>query len=136
MARPLPPPPLRSALAVFVALLALLLDAPAARAQWPPDSLTNLQVLPADIGVGELTRLMAGFTRALGVRCSTCHLGEESQPLAALYPVGEQQPERVHLERRDEATEQLAPAHLDDQLVEPAVFVDVASDVPPRAQRL
>jgi len=82
MARPLPPPPLRSALAVFVALLALLLDAPAARAQWPPDSLTNLQVLPADIGVGELTRLMAGFTRALGVRCSTCHLGEESQPLA------------------------------------------------------
>jgi tetratricopeptide (TPR) repeat protein len=67
--------------AALAACLLLLLAAPA-RAQWPPDSLTNLQVLPADISVGELTRLMAGFTRALGVRCSTCHLGEETQPLA------------------------------------------------------
>lgn len=24
---------------------------------------------------------MIGFTQALGVRCSTCHMGEESQPL-------------------------------------------------------
>jgi tetratricopeptide (TPR) repeat protein len=27
--------------------------------------------------------MMAGFTRALGVRCTFCHVGEESQPLGA-----------------------------------------------------
>ncbi len=52
------------------------------RAQWPPDSLTNLKVLREDIGVRELVGIMAGFTRALGVRCQFCHVGEEGMPLA------------------------------------------------------
>ena len=76
------PRPVR-ALPLALLLLSLGPLASPAAAQWPPDSLVNLQVLPEDIGVRELTRLMAGFTRALGVRCSDCHLGEESQPLAA-----------------------------------------------------
>jgi tetratricopeptide (TPR) repeat protein len=50
---------------------------------WPPDSLTNLKVLPKDIKVRDLVTMMAGFTRALGVRCTYCHVGEESQPLEA-----------------------------------------------------
>src|SRR5262249_9686508 len=30
----------------------------------------------------ELITLMRGFTRALGVRCTHCHVGEEGQPLS------------------------------------------------------
>lgn len=53
-----------------------------AAAQWPPDSLTNLQVLPEDIAFRDLMDTMAGFTRALGVRCSHCHVGEEGARLS------------------------------------------------------
>jgi tetratricopeptide (TPR) repeat protein len=61
---------------------ALTLGAPASlQAQFPPDSFTNLKVLPRDIHPDTLVRMMAGFTRALGVRCTHCHVGEESQPL-------------------------------------------------------
>ena len=53
-----------------------------AEAQWPPDSITNLRVISKDLPFDSLVGIMAGFTRALGVRCSTCHLGEETQPLS------------------------------------------------------
>lgn len=53
-----------------------------AAAQWPPDSITNLQVLPENLEFRRLVDIMAGFTRALGVRCSFCHMGEEGMPLA------------------------------------------------------
>jgi tetratricopeptide (TPR) repeat protein len=43
---------------------------------------TNLQVLPSDVSRGQLMSVMRGFTGALGVRCSTCHIGEEGQPLS------------------------------------------------------
>ncbi|UCH10767.1 MAG: c-type cytochrome [Fidelibacterota bacterium] len=36
----------------------------------------NLQVLPQDIPREQLSSLMKGFTQALGVRCSFCHVGE------------------------------------------------------------
>ncbi|MGH7467302.1 MAG: c-type cytochrome [Longimicrobiales bacterium] len=52
-----------------------------ARGQFPPDSFTNLKVLPRTIHRDTLVRMMAGFTRALGVRCSYCHVGEENRPL-------------------------------------------------------
>jgi tetratricopeptide (TPR) repeat protein len=55
--------------------------APAA-AQFPPDSFVNLKVLPRDIETRALIDMMAGFTRALGVRCEFCHVGEEGMPLA------------------------------------------------------
>ena len=64
------------------AALAVGLSATPAAAQWPPDSLTNLQVLPKDIETRELVSMMAGFTRALGVRCQFCHVGEEGMPLS------------------------------------------------------
>lgn len=62
-------------------LLGLLLATPLA-GQWPPESFTNLEVLPEDIEQRALVDIMAGFTRALGVRCTYCHVGEESQPLS------------------------------------------------------
>ncbi len=46
-----------------------------------PDKFTNLKVLPADISKAELVETMKGFTRALGVRCTACHVGEEGKPL-------------------------------------------------------
>jgi len=47
-----------------------------------PEEFTNLKVLPEDIRQRELIGIMRGYTRALGVRCSTCHVGEESQDLS------------------------------------------------------
>ncbi len=51
-------------------------------AQFPPDSLVNLKVLPEDISVRELIGVMRGFALGLGVRCQYCHVGEDGQPLS------------------------------------------------------
>jgi hypothetical protein len=37
---------------------------------------TNLKVLPKDMTRQQVTRVMRGFTSALGVRCQHCHVGE------------------------------------------------------------
>ena len=70
--------PLSSALAALV----LCTGAVPAAAQWPPQKFENLRVLPDSIPPRELIALMAGFTRALGVRCPFCHVGEEGRPLS------------------------------------------------------
>lgn len=50
--------------------------------QWRfPDTMKNAKVLPNNIGAKELGATMRGFTGALGVRCSYCHVGEEGQSL-------------------------------------------------------
>lgn len=41
--------------------------------QAPPK---NLQVLPKAMSRQEVTQIMRGFTRGLGVRCQHCHVGE------------------------------------------------------------
>lgn len=65
------------------ALLAVLLcSASPLAGQWPPEKFTNLEVLPDSIPRDTLVQLMAGFTRALGVRCTYCHVGEEGRPLS------------------------------------------------------
>lgn len=63
----------------------VLLTSPNALAQdWTwPEHPENLQVLPKDWSGERLSPVMRGFTRALGVRCSHCHVGEEGQPLSA-----------------------------------------------------
>ena len=50
-------------------------------AQWPPAKLENVKALPANISVRALVDTMAGFTRALGVRCTFCHVGSENIPI-------------------------------------------------------
>jgi tetratricopeptide (TPR) repeat protein len=60
-------------------LLALAIAAPLAvgpAGAQVPDEFTNLKVLPKDIGKQELLDIMKGFTAALGVRCSACHVQE------------------------------------------------------------
>ena len=49
-----------------------------------PERITNAKVLPADIGAERLRQTMVGFSRALGVRCTFCHVGAEGAPLASL----------------------------------------------------
>lgn len=50
------------------------------RAQMERETFTNLKVLPKDIEPEKLRGMMSGFTRALGVRCIYCHVGQEGQP--------------------------------------------------------
>lgn len=77
-------------------LLALARPADAQRAQrWPPERLTNLEVLPKDISVRALVDTMAGFTRALGVRCTHCHVGQEGAPLATYDFASDEKPAKA-----------------------------------------
>lgn len=48
-----------------------------------PDEFMNLQVLPEDISKDDLTAVMRGFSEALGVRCTYCHV----------VPKGEKEPD-------------------------------------------
>lgn len=65
-----------------------------AAGQFPPDTLENLQVLPEDMEVRELIRVMRGFAVGLGVRCQHCHVGEEGQRLAEFDFVSDDKPEK------------------------------------------
>ena len=69
-----------------------ILTARAVQAQFPPTELTNLKVFPADMPVRELLDSMGGFTRALGVRCSYCHVGQQGQPLSSYDFAADEKP--------------------------------------------
>lgn len=69
--------------------VALILLAVPAAAQEPA---RNLQVLPEDIPRAQLSQIMRNFTFALGVRCSTCHVGEEGQPLSTYDFASDEKP--------------------------------------------
>lgn len=73
------------ALALFVGAFCLLVLPLALNAQekwdWPEEP-ENIKVLPKDWPGKRLRPVMLGFTRALGVRCSHCHVGEEGKPLS------------------------------------------------------
>lgn len=45
------------------------------------DDPQNLKVLPKDISAQELRATMRGFAMGLGVRCETCHVGEDPSDL-------------------------------------------------------
>ncbi len=73
--------PLRAAAwrALLVLALALPATGPLAAQEEAPK---NLKVLPKDMSRAQVVAVMRGFTGALGVRCSTCHVGEEGKPLS------------------------------------------------------
>jgi tetratricopeptide (TPR) repeat protein len=59
----------------------------------PPWQGKNLKVLPKDISHDDLINIMKGYTRALGVRCTYCHVGEEGKPFRAEdFPKDEKPP--------------------------------------------
>ncbi len=69
----------------WIALIVALTATAGAQAQEPwswPEKAENLQQLPKDFPGQRLRAVMTGFSRALGVRCSHCHVGEEGQPLS------------------------------------------------------
>ena len=78
---PHPRPSRRSCLALL--LMSSLPATAGAQHRFPPDSLVNVKALPRTTTVPELIGIMKGFTSALGIRCSTCHVGSESQELEA-----------------------------------------------------
>src|SRR5262245_19514683 len=66
----------------LLAVLIIALSAASVAAQ-THEEFKNLKVLPKDIPPAELRAMMNGFTRALGVRCVYCHVGEEGKPFRA-----------------------------------------------------
>jgi tetratricopeptide (TPR) repeat protein len=60
----------------------LAVTAYSAAGQWPPTP-HNLKVLPTGISVDALIDTMKAFTRALGVRCTYCHVGREGDPIGS-----------------------------------------------------
>ena len=65
----------------FMALLLLNLPLYAQGWKWP-EKPQNIQVLSKELTGARLGAPMRGFTRALGVRCTHCHVGEEGKPLS------------------------------------------------------
>lgn len=61
--------------------------------RWPERG-ENLQVLPEDIPSTRMRAVMTGFTRALGVRCSHCHVGENGRPLSTYDFVSDDNPNK------------------------------------------
>jgi photosynthetic reaction center cytochrome c subunit len=54
----------------------------------------NPKVFPADITRAQLVATMKGFTQALGVRCTFCHVGTEGQPLSTYDFASDAKPEK------------------------------------------
>lgn len=57
-----------------------------------PEKFTNLKVLPKEITRPELMKHMKGFALGLGVRCSSCHVGEENKPLSTYDFASDEKP--------------------------------------------
>jgi len=66
---------------LWAIMLVMMMSRVSSAQQWPPQRLQNVKVLPQDISIRALVDTMAGFTRALGVRCTYCHVGSENVPL-------------------------------------------------------
>ena len=86
---------------VFTRILGILfltafLALPArAQDQWTwPEKPKNLLVFPKDWSGTRLRPVMIGFTRALGVRCSYCHKGEEGKPLSTYDFASDENPNK------------------------------------------
>jgi tetratricopeptide (TPR) repeat protein len=66
-----------------------------AQASWSwPEKPSNLQVLPKEWPGSKLSPVMKGFTRALGVRCTYCHKGEEGKPLSTYDFASDENPNK------------------------------------------
>ena len=89
-------------LATFLALPA------SAQESWNwPEKPKNLQVLPKEWPGKRLEPVMKGFTRALGVRCSYCHKGEEGKPLSTYDFASDENPNKDRARECSEFSETL-----------------------------
>lgn len=74
---------------------ALVLVPASLQAQFPPAATRNVKALPRDISVRALIDTMKSFTRALGVRCTYCHVGSEGMDLGQYDFVSDDKPAKV-----------------------------------------
>ncbi len=65
-------------------LFFIVADPLVAQGKFPPEALKNVQAMPQGTTVRQVVETMRGFTRALGVRCTHCHVGTEGQPLETM----------------------------------------------------
>jgi hypothetical protein len=120
----------RFASASMIAAVAMLSFAGStAEAQWPPESFTNLKALPRDISRQELTALMRSFTRALGVRCTHCHVGVEGEPLSTYKFAADDRPAKHKARVMIDMVRTINSAHLAglDKRTDPPVTVECAT---------
>jgi tetratricopeptide (TPR) repeat protein len=84
--------PMRVAIALTIVILGTeVLAQPAPVPEWNwPEKGKNLKILETR----QLSPVMRGFTRALGVRCTYCHVGEEGKPLSTYDFVSDQNPNK------------------------------------------
>jgi hypothetical protein len=76
-------------------MAALMSTSAAAQLPGRPDYVpSNLQVLPKSLPISVLIDTMGKFTRALGVRCSYCHVGPPDAPMANLDFASDDKPEK------------------------------------------
>jgi len=85
----------------------------------------NLKVLPKDISRTELIALMGQFTRALGVRCSFCHVTEQEKPDAKNRFALDDKPAKVKARAMMEMTRDINQKYLAqlDKRESPAINV-------------
>lgn len=99
-------------------LVGLLGGPERAPAQEAQEKFTNLKVFPKDVSPRELRSTMSAFTRALGVRCSYCHVAKPGQPIRhedfALDDKPEKKTARVMMEMTRDLNEKYL-ARLEDR---------------------
>jgi photosynthetic reaction center cytochrome c subunit len=62
--------------------------------KFPPVKFVNLQVIPKDAPPDVVITAMKNITRALGVRCPFCHVGEEGMPLEKFDFAADSKPQK------------------------------------------
>lgn len=60
-----------------------------------PETFTNLQVLPRDIGRDSLMSVMRGFSFSLGARCQYCHTGGDGVSFEGVDFANDDDPDKV-----------------------------------------
>jgi tetratricopeptide (TPR) repeat protein len=77
------------------------------------DNPKNLTVLPEDISPADLSSVMRGFALGLGIRCTTCHVGEEGKPLSSYDFAADDKPmkekARLMLQMVDQINQSFVP---------------------------
>lgn len=97
--------------------------------QFPPERLENIKALASDISVRALLDTMGAFTRALGVRCTYCHLGRESEPLSTYDFRSDEKPQKLKAREMIRMVVAINTDHLGRLTVrrEPAIVVTCAT---------
>ena len=97
--------------------------------QFPPERLENVKAYPSDMPVRALIDSMAAFTRALGVRCTYCHVGREGEPLSMYDFKSDEKPQKVKAREMIRMVGSINGDHLGklSGRRDPAIFVSCAT---------